>query len=436
MVDTFCPIPWNSQAIRSNGDVRLCCHANIAKNKGTLCNSKGYPYNAANDDLVEARNSNLIRSIRQNMLEGKWSEECNRCKSEEQSGLNSKRNYEKERWRMSLEDVADTTANDGTIDTDLFPTVYYDIRFGNLCNLACRMCGPQDSNGWYSDWNLLHGKDWFNDTHGREQMYKQKNKWVSDSYNWHSSDSFWKQIESNSKNVKHVYMAGGEPMLIERHYEFLERCIENGAAKNMVVEYNTNMTSIPTRVLDLWQHFKAIEIGASIDGYGSVQEYQRYPSEWKKILKNIYKVDAAPNNISAWFAYTVTAYNVLHLPDFMRWKLESSGLNKFNNSLRRPIVTHHLAYKPLYLNIRVLPKGYKSLVKERFDQFRNWMLQEKYPEHVLASSESIYKSVINYMMSEDYHNSHWEEFCDYTNKLDQIRNQQILDVIPQLREYL
>ena len=436
MTDTWCPIPWNFQAVRSNGDLRVCCQANITKNKGVLRKSDGSPYNAAADDLSEARNSDLMKIMRKNMFDGVWSNECGRCRAEEESGLVSRRNYEHDRWSLRKEDVIEHTATDGTIDTDKLPVTYYDLRFGNLCNLACRMCGPQDSTGWYDDWNKLYDVDWFNDTHGREQMFKQNGKWVSNSYGWHDSDSFWKQIEANAGNVQHVYMAGGEPLLIERHYEFLERCIENGAAANMLIEYNTNMTTMPSRVINLWKNFKMIQLGASIDGYGKVLEYQRYPAEWSKVWRNIQKVDAEVDSINAWFAYTVTAYNVLHMPEFMKWKLSESGLTKFNNTNRRPIVTHHVAHNPPYLNIRVLPAAFKELVVERFNEFHNWVISQGYSDQIIAQSDSIRKSIIDYMMSADYHPTHWEEFKSYTAKMDKIRAENVTEIIPEIGAYL
>ena len=436
MTDTWCPIPWNFQAVLSNGDLRVCCQANITKNKGVLRKSDGSPYNAAADDLSEARNSDLMKIMRKNMFDGGWSNECGRCRADEESGLVSRRNYEHDRWSLRKEDVIEHTATDGTIDTDKLPVTYYDLRFGNLCNLACRMCGPQDSTGWYDDWNKLYDVEWFNDTHGREQMFKQNGKWVSNSYGWHDSDSFWKQIEANAGNVQHVYMAGGEPLLIERHYEFLERCIENGAAANMLIEYNTNMTTMPSRVINLWKNFKMIQLGASIDGYGKVLEYQRYPAEWSKVWRNIQKVDAEVDSINAWFAYTVTAYNVLHMPEFMKWKLSESGLTKFNNTNRRPIVTHHVAHNPPYLNIRVLPAAFKELVVERFNEFHNWVISQGYSDQIIAQSDSIRKSIIDYMMSADYHPTHWEEFKSYTAKMDKIRAENVTEIIPEIGAYL
>lgn len=437
MSSTWCPIPWNFQAVRSNGDVRVCCQANITKNKGVLRKHDGSSYNAGSDDLDEARNSPLIRQIRSLMLRGEWSEECLRCRTEEDSGLVSRRSYEHERWpNFRMEDVLPATADDGTIDTGRLPVVYYDLRFGNFCNLACRMCGPQDSTGWYDDWQRMENQDWFEDSHGIERMRRENGKLVSDSYNWHDSENFWRQIEANAGRIQHVYMAGGEPLLIERHYEFLERCVESGAARNMLVEYNTNMTTVPSRVLTLWKSFKQVQIGASIDGMGRVFEYQRHPAVWDKVLRNLYKVDDGPDNIMAWLAYTVTAYNVLHMPLFMRWKLQESGFRKFNNTLRRPILTHHVAHRPHYLNIKVLPPDIKKEVVARFDDLLEHVLETGYPEQVYDQAKSIRDSVVNYMMSEDRYESGWPAFVDYTTRLDAIRNQDIRDVVPELREYL
>jgi hypothetical protein len=81
------------------------------------------------------------------------------------------------------------------------------------------------------------------------------------------------------------------------------------------------MSTLPPRVIDLWKNFKQVRVGASIDGYGKVLEYQRNPAKWNKLLKNLYTLDRSPPNIMGWLAFTVTAYNVNHMIDFMKWKL-------------------------------------------------------------------------------------------------------------------
>ena len=105
MTKTFCPIPWIFQAARSNGDVRVCCQANVTKNKGVVRKQDGTAYNTGIDNLSEARNGRLMKDIRKNMLSSKWSEECGRCRQEEENGLTSRRQYEQLQWKFSIIDA-------------------------------------------------------------------------------------------------------------------------------------------------------------------------------------------------------------------------------------------------------------------------------------------------------------------------------------------
>lgn len=432
MANTFCPIPWNFQAIRANGDVRVCCQANVTKNQGVLRKIDGTAFNAGRDNLVDSRNSNLMKVIRINMLNDQWSEECGRCQSEEANGLTSRRGYENEQWPMDIDHVRSKTNQDGTIDVNDFPVHYYDLRFGNFCNLKCRMCGPTDSNAWYDDWIKLTGSNKFKDTSGIMEIVDDK---VA-AFNWPEYEPFWEQLEANIHNIEHVYFAGGEPMLIERHYDFLERCVESGHAAHIIVEYNTNMSTLPTRVTNLWKSFKQVRVGASVDGMGAVQEYQRSPAKWEKTLDNLRKVDSLPTNIMSWLAFTVTAYNVNHMIDFMKWKLSESGLTRVNSTNRRPIVTHHVAHHPKHLNIRVLPNEYKKEITERFLEFVQWVKDNNYNSHVIKQAEDIANGVTSYMNSESYYDEYWSQFKSYTHDLDKIRNENLIDVEPKFKKYI
>ena len=393
-------------------------------------------YNSGRDNLEEARNADMMKAIRINMLKGQWSDECGRCQSEESNGLVSRRSYENQQWPMDIYQVTNKTNNDGSIDPKDFPVIYYDLRFGNFCNLKCRMCGPTDSNAWYDDWIELTGTSEFKDTSGIIQITKTDKGYYVPQFEWYNYEPFWQQLEKNMHNIEHVYFAGGEPMLIERHYDFLERCVNSGASKNMIVEYNTNMSTLPTRVLNLWTKFKQVRIGASVDGMDAVLEYQRSPAKWDKVLGNLQKVDQLPNNIISWLAFTVTAYNVLHMVDFMKWKLTESGFKRINSSNRRPIVTYHVAHHPKHLNIRVLPNDFKQEVVRRYNNFLLWVKENNFNEHVQRHAHEIVSGVLNYMRSESYHEQHWDEFVKYTTDLDRIRNENIIDVEPEFKKYL
>lgn len=428
---TFCPIPWIFQAVRNNGDIRICCQANVTENQGVVRHPDGTPYNAGRDSMSEARNADLMKDVRKNMLNGVWSDECARCRQEEESGLNSRRQYEIENWNFSINDAKSITDADGTIpDKNL---KYYDLRFGNLCNLACRMCGPTDSHTWYEQWTEYHGSTEYKDTHGIVKLTRNdKGRLTTDDYDWHGSESFWQQLEENIPSIEHVYMAGGEPMMIERHYEFLQKCIDMGQSSKMILEYNTNMTNLPNRVLDMWTKFKQVRVGASIDGMGPVLEYQRWPIKWSQAYKNLQKLDEyaqANSNIIAWLAFTVTAYNVWHVPEFMMWKIKDSGFKKINSTIKRPIITHHVAHGPKRMNVKILPQSVKHELKQHYD-FWIQRFEAECAENIANNAKQILASILKFANASDMSNL-LPEFVKYTKYLDSARNQSILEIVPQ-----
>lgn len=386
--------------------------------------------------MAQARNAELMKTVRKNMLNGVWSDECTRCQQEEQVGLNSRRQYELSEWDFDFKEAQRVTKEDGSINTEDAPVVYYDLRFGNLCNLQCRMCGPTDSHSWYEQWTDYHKEEGFKDTHGYVKLNRNaKGRLETNDYNWHGSKSFWNNIEKNLDKIQHVYMAGGEPMMIERHYEFLEKCVKKDVAKNIILEYNTNMTTLPDKVLEYWKSFKQVRVGASIDGFGKVLEYQRFPIKWEQARKNLDKLDQFAqenNNIMAWIAFTVTVNNIWHLPEFMQWKVASSGWKKINSTKKRPVITHHVAHGPKRANIRLLtPK-----LKEDLEMFYNgWkkIYEGEFTELQSEKACKILDSVLQYCKSEDY-SDEIDSFVKFTKYLDRARGQNILDVAPRYKD--
>ncbi|NQY99461.1 MAG: radical SAM protein [Bdellovibrionales bacterium] len=277
----------------------------------------------------------------------------------------------------------------------------------------------------------MTGQNQFKDSHGVVQIEKQGARYVdpSNSYQWHESEKFWQALEQNIDHVQHIYMAGGEPMLIDQHYEFVGQCVDRGFSKNIILEYNTNMTVLPQKAIDLWQEFKQVRVGASIDGFGEVLELQRYPAKWPAIYRNLQKLDALPAPVMSWLACTVTAYNVLHLPDFMKWKVVESGFKRINSTKKRPIVSHHVAHNPQHLNVRVLSDSQKQEVRKKFAdsliEFKSLFTENQYEK-----AKAILDSVEKYMMAKSYHESHYKELTTYTQGLDRIRNQDSSRVLP------
>ena len=425
----FCPLPWIHQAIRNNGDIRVCCQANQGPDKGILRKDNGSIYNAAHDDLAESRNAQKMKDIRLCMLNNKWHPDCVRCEREEKSGIRSRFTYEEELWSdyFTAEDAKRLTNSDGSINLKEIPAVYYDLRFGNICNLKCRSCGPTDSSAWYADQVKLWG-DTYTDTPGEMKIIKVNGKYQLENeiYDWYKHQEFWDQFDKQIPNIMHVYMVGGEPLLINEQFDFLKRCINSGYSERIVVEYNSNIVNIPNQAWELWKHFKTIKMGVSIDGIGRVNDYIRYPSRWEVIEKNLRRLDEAEGNFNLWIAMTVQALNILNLPEIFEWKI-NQNFKRVNTAEWQPLLTLHPLHSPHFLNVKVLPLYTK-------EKIRNYFASCKFSKHQ-EEAKKLLDQYTKFMFQEDY--SHLlDKFWLYNNKLDNIRNQKLKESIPELYELI
>lgn len=445
MSKTFCPIPWIMLATRTNGDVRLCCQTNQGPTQGILKNSAGAIYNLGSSEISDTRNAPLACEIRRDMLSGKRHLECLRCSREEDSGLISRRLQEIEMWKddFGLKDAKKITKKNGEIPHD-FESIYYDLRLGNLCNLKCRMCYPTDSSGWYDEFRSVYGRNNFNDTHGKVEIVTNLDGGLSaanDDYDWCQKKSFWKDLENKIKFIKHIYIVGGEPLLIKRHELFLRKCIELGQAEKIRIEYNSNITTITDDLLELWSHFKEIRIGASIDGFDKVNEYIRYPSKWGKIKNNLEKLDKVPGNFKVWIATTVMVYNIYYLPEFIKWKLNKHFLRINPLTHPKPFLALHPLHAPKCLNIKILPPKAKEEVAKKLESLYPWFEEwasKNHPDLKKRLTRKLKETItgyINYMNQDDW-SRELPRFWEITRKLDKLRGQNIEKDLPELYEII
>lgn len=444
----LCPVAWISQSIRANGDMRICCQAQHGPTGGIIKHKDGSSMNSSKDTFETAINSDLSKEVRRYMMEGKWHPECIRCENEEKNNIRSRRIYENESW---IEDAGydwrfflENTNEDGTIDLEKIKTFHYDLRFGNLCNLKCRMCGPTDSSQWYEDQVKLWG-DTYNDSHGKVKLVKnKKEKYVPeiDVYSWHENNFFWKNMENNIPYIQKLYLVGGEPLMIDKHYDFLQNCIESGFSKNITVEYNSNITNIPEKAFDIWKHFGKIQIGASIDCFDKVNNYIRFPSKFDKIYNNLKKLSVAEGNFKIWIASTISVYNILYLPDFITWCIKNR-LPRVNDSDHKPIMLPHPLHGPKFLNTKVLPKSAKDIIAKKFEDRKkdinelilSQSINETRKDAMIETSNNMLNQYKSFMYSDDYSDL-LQKFWYHTRKLDEIRGHSIENFCPELYELI
>lgn len=327
--------------------------------------------NLSQDSLESCINSEQLNEIRREMLEGIQPEGCQRCYNEERAGLASRRVSEIELWEdnISFLEAQNLTNSNGSLHNPGKAIIYLDLRFGNRCNLACRMCGPTESRMWYPMQETVWRTRQYKDGTRRLQLQQdQQGRWSlpDDPYDWHESPQFWTDLENHLPQIKRLYFAGGEPLLIDQHFDLLEKCIFQGFSSKITLEYNTNLLSLNKRCLDLWRHFEKVEMGISVDAVGKLNEYIRYPGKWEIFERNLKTIDQAEGSFKLWLSPTIMIYNIYHLPELMKWVIQSQ-FKRINRSTEgAEIITPHPLYNPQILSIQALSLQGKQIVKSHF----------------------------------------------------------------------
>ncbi len=439
--DTFCVLPWIHFATRPNGDMRLCCSANASgagedHTVGLVKNETGKPANFGRETPLSAWNNDYMKSVRTTMLKNEIPSSCSKCFEEESKGVVSKRMWESNTWMadgLDIPELVRQTEEDGTIPNKL---VYLDLRLGHTCNLKCIMCSPHDSSKWVQDYKKVFPIL-------NSEVVKSQIAWDQESFNnqWYENPSFWEQMFEQIPNLKQVYFAGGEPLMIKEHKMFLEEIIRRGYADKILIRYNSNGLLLDQDTIDLWKEFKKVKFAVSIDDIGDRNHYIRYPADWDTLEKNMHILDKTPSNIHVSIATAIQILNVKTLPELAKWKI-TQGFKKINLEnvyegvqAGGGIFNMHLLYIPTFLSCRLLPEQDKQEVRKIYGEFATW-LHENYRQDedfwkINPYGWKRWQAILDFMDAED-HTHLLPDFKEYVEKMDAIRNTNFKEVFPQL----
>lgn len=457
MSKTFCSAQWAMIHLMQDGTFRGCCVMQ-GPEKGVL-KTDGKVHNIV-DGISSAKNSDTLKELRLASLNNQWHPNCVRCMNEEASGLWSHREMYNEKLADTIDfekakKITDTQTGEITHPVNF---TFYDLNLGNLCNLKCRICHPKASSGWYGDWIKL-----FNvkgdtikyptpqGTYEVKHIKGKKYEITPDPFGWVDNNTFWDELLDLTPDIQHMFVQGGEPLMIEQHYQYLKKCVELGYSSHMNLEYNTNFTKINTKWIEVWKHFKRVYIGYSFDGMGKEFEYQRHPAKWSQMIKNLQLLDdyitKYPDVFQTRDSPTVNIYNVLHILDYNEWKIKT-GREHYKNLFKhhnKTLGTHGL-HAPSYLSVKILPPAAKSIVTKRYKQWGERMcawvdsLPDDYSNRqdnksLKANIQHFVDSYIKFINQEDW-SKHLGGFWRYTNKIDEIRNENFAETFPELNKLL
>ena len=442
---TFCVLPWIHLATRPNGDMRLCCTANasgagVDHEVGLVKMEDGKPANFARNTPLEAFNNDYMKSVRKTMLKGEIPASCTGCFNEEAQGIVSKRIWETATWMkdegVDVEELIAQTNEDGTVPEKL---QYLDLRLGHTCNIKCVMCSPHDSSKWVADHKKLIPV--LQDPEVKRQM-----QWDRKQFNnkWHEKESFWKELYAQIPNLKQVYFAGGEPLMIKEHKMFIEEIIRQGYQDNVLLRYNSNGILVDEELIELWSKFHKVKFAVSVDASFERDDYIRFPGKFSEVERTLHMLDNTPDNIHVSMATAVQIFNIKHIPDFLKWKV-NSNFKKMNVGLINGVtmggglVNAHLVHIPTFLNITILPEQDKQEVRERFAELKTWLWNNYTQDDEFwihnPKGWRQWEGLLAHMDSAD--NSHLlPGFKEYTNKLDNIRGLNAATVFPELAHLL
>ncbi len=298
---TFCVLPWISLEASPIGTVRPCCLAD-----DEIVNDSGEKFHLDFADLKHIQHSQHMVNLRQQFLDGKKPQTCRKCWNEERAGRTSKRMHTLDRLKHMLGKQQWTT--------DAKPLMFLDLKLGNICNLKCRICGSWSSSQFAAEEIAWAPKEEQKQTFAYQML--RAGAWPKENQN------FWQQIDLCLNDIRYIEFTGGEPFMIDQHFDMLQGIVDRGIADQVEIHYNTNGTHYPERGEKIWQHFKTVEIAFSIDDIGERFEYQRTNAVWTEVCANLDRfrdLKEIYSNIQLQICTTVNVFNIRYIDEVARW---------------------------------------------------------------------------------------------------------------------
>lgn len=392
----FCMAPWVHMHTSPVGNAFSCC---IAKN------FFGSSLDTTLDGLV---NSEHMKQMRINMLNGVKVPTCTSCYQHEQQGVNSFRTQFNKRYEKNFDEVIGNTNENGHL-TD-FKMRYFDIRFNNICNMKCRTCNSSFSSQWEQE-DLKRKVEY-------AQVLPKNN-----------SLRFIQEVLEHVPYMEYAYFAGGESLITEEHYILLEEMIRQGRT-DILLSYNSNVSNLKFKdkdVLNLWSKFKRpVEISASIDHYGERAEYIRHGTDWGQVESNLFKLKQVPN-VRLSMNTVVSIFNYTTLSKFYQYLIDKQLF-----TAKAPALGSYSMTSPEYFTAQALPIELKHVGTTGISQLLKQMMVNRFPN----SHIDPIKSNINWVSANHVWETYKDTFQQEIKTLDSVRGEDFVKVFPELTSLL
>lgn len=384
MADNFCVMPFIHAFVTPN-IISPCC----AYTGDLRFNSKSQYWT-----------SEQVKKIQQNMLQNVRDNGCQICWKKEDRGYSSLRQHSNEIYKNHIEQIRGNQT--------LQQPFYLDLRLGNLCNLKCRMCISEWSSQIASEIIENPNEDWI-DTPEQKIL--------------ELDDSTWQLLEQWIPHVRRVFMTGGEPTIIKRNLEYIEKIIESGRSKEVELIFTTNATNINSKFVEVGKQFKSVSYNVSIDAVGELAKYIRYPSDWRTIENNLHNIGQGVS-----FNTTIQWLNMTRLNEIFDY-IEHCGI-PFGG------IWFQLVTDPAYLDPIHAPRFMKEKCISDIDNFLNrpFLQDEKYQNILYGELKRSLRQTREFLTNNIDQVKYVDEFLKRMEILDRLRGQRLFDVLPELTQ--
>jgi MoaA/NifB/PqqE/SkfB family radical SAM enzyme len=389
--DKFCVLPWISLEASPIGTVRPCCLA-----EEEILDNDGNKFELSTADFKSIQDSDYMRKLRTAFLMGDLPNTCAKCWAVEDSGGTSKRMHTLDRLKHI--DMGENWTQDAK------PLMFLDLKLGNICNLKCRICGSWSSSQFATE-ELKFVKD--KKTSFHYQMLK-AGAWPRENKN------FWAEIDSCLNDIRYIEFTGGEPFLIQEHFDMLQGIVDRGIAHQVEIHYNTNGTQYPESAIEIWKHFKCVEIAFSIDDLGERFEYQRTNAKWTEVCENLDRfrdLKETHSNIKLQICTTVNVFNVYYIDQVAKWIAVNRESFDF--------VYWNILHEIWYFSISRLPRTVKTVLETHLKTY-----------NIPSEFKGEFSRIIDFMNNGEP--SDGSAMLAAMQQLDQRRNQNLAQVMPEL----
>jgi MoaA/NifB/PqqE/SkfB family radical SAM enzyme len=388
---SFCMAPWTHLSVSTDQKVHPCCKI------------KTFPLGDLKlNTLKEIWNNPPLKELRKYMLAGQRHPACSACYVEDDANKNSYRQYIN-RKLMHHVTKTDLTSADGSFEN--FEINYLHFHFNNLCNLACRTCGPSSSSSWHAISSSLG------------EISANTSALVTANHD----GKLFQEFKQHLNFIDLIKFTGGEPLMIQEFYDILDLLIDQGRT-DIELFYNTNLMQLNYRgrsILELWKKFPRVTIGASLDAESERGEYLRSFSNWQTILENHKQIKEQCPNVYFFVSATLSIINALHLPDFHRSWVEKGLINPQDFDI-------NLVIDPEHLSLTNAPSQLKESIKSKYCKHLEWVRQVDKTGRSANTFESVIKLVETPEMFDK------EVFWNRIKQLDQYHRTDLLTTFPEL----